>query len=164
MESAKAQLFLIKIYFYSGIIGLCSAWIAEYIFDIKPCSLCLYQRYLLIIITFIAGSSAYILPSKLIKRMIFVTGLCFLIAAVIAFYHVGLEEKWFKDIGICQTQRQANSIEALRQQLLNAEPASCSQASWRLLGLSFAGYNLGFSSLMAFLGLFPFKFFKQKVS
>jgi disulfide bond formation protein DsbB len=151
MESTKAQIFLIKLCFYSGIIGLCSAWAAEYIFDIKPCSLCLYQRYLLIIITFIAGSSAYILPPRLIKRMIFITGLCFLAAAVIAFYHVGLEEKWFKDIGICQTHLQADSIEALRQQLLNQAPVSCSQASWRLFGLSFAGYNLGFSLLMAFL-------------
>lgn len=164
MESTKAQLSIIRLCFYSGIIGLCCAWAAEYIFDIKPCSLCLYQRYLLIIITFIAGISAYVLPPKLVKQMIIVTGLSFLVAAVIAFYHVGLEEKWFKDIGICQTHHQANSIEALRQHLLNTESTSCSQASWRLLGLSFAGYNFAFSSLMVVLCFFSFKLFKQKVS
>lgn len=163
MDSTKIQLFLIKVCFFSSILGLILAWSAESIFGIKPCSLCLYQRYLLIIIAFMAGSGAYALPQRLIKPMLLIIGSCFLIAALLALYHVGLEENWIEDIGICGTSSQGNSLESLRRQLLDQDYVSCSQASWRLFGLSFAGYNFGFSILMAFLCFCcRFRFFTRK--
>src|SRR5260221_14302674 len=69
--------------------------------------------------------------------------LFFAASTVLAFYHVGVEQHWFAGPSACTgSVTGATSIEALKAQLLARQPVSCDTPSWRLFGVSLAGWNV----------------------
>jgi len=131
---------------------------------LQPCTLCLQQRD--VYWTAMAVSAVALVfaltPARARLGPLFVLALAgvFLVGAVIAARHAGAEWKWWPGPATCSSSGGGVSAAAIANMLHGAKIAgpACDQASWRMFGLSMAGWNflvsLGLAglSLMAFSG------------
>ena len=83
--------------------------------------------------------------------------LVFFSAALIAFYHFGIEQGFIKESLVCDLNNQGNDLskETLLNQLKEM-PVSCKDVTFKFLGLSLATFNI-FISLT--LGVITTKLF-----
>lgn len=125
----------------AAIVG--GALLFQYVGGMQPCELCLYQRwpyYAAIVATAVALLSG---GNGTMRSVIALCALLFAASTVLAFYHVGVELHWFAGPTACTgSVSGANSIEALKAQLLARQPVSCDAPAWRLFDVSLAGWNL----------------------
>jgi hypothetical protein len=70
----------------------------------------------------------------------------------LATYHAGVEWGFWEGPAACAPSVGVNNAADMLNQLTMHAP-SCTDATWRLLGLSFAGWNTLISALLAGLGL-----------
>lgn len=132
-----------------GVLG--TALASQYWGGLQPCVLCHYQRY-----AFVAaggfGLLALVLAARPAARLaaLGLAGLSFLTGAAIAVFHVGVEQQWWQGTDECYAPSlDANqSIEELREALLNTSFVSCADVPWSLFGISMAGYNVVVSILL----------------
>jgi len=129
----------------SLILGVAFAF--QYIGGLEPCVLCIWQRYPYgaVIILGLLGNGMARGPSPPPGALIVVMGLCafaLFTDSAIAGFHVGVEEKWWQGTAACVGPTGADSIEALRAQLLAQKVVRCDQVAWSLGGISMAGYNM----------------------
>ena len=76
--------------------------------------------------------------------------LAFLINAGVGIYHSGIEWKWWEGPASCSGGVAVEWGEGgVAGAIERATVVSCSEASWRMLGLSFAGWNAVISALLA---------------
>jgi len=134
------------------------AYASEIWGGLKPCVLCMYQRY-----AFMAAAGFGVLGLVLGGRsgprraLVGLAGLAFLTGAGIALFHVGVEQLWWRGTAECHAQALdlSQSVEDLRKQMLQTDFVACDQVAWSLFGISMAGYNviaslaLGLASLWA---------------
>src|SRR5438874_9717850 len=122
-----------------------------------PCELCLLQRWpwgAAIVISFIAtmvGSRPALSWVALLLAAVFVASIG------LAFYHVGVEQHWFTGPVACSgAATAADTVDALKAQILRQQPVRCDEAAWSLWGISLAGWNLLASLIMmgCFLAVF----------
>ncbi|MBT7942762.1 MAG: disulfide bond formation protein B [Alphaproteobacteria bacterium] len=127
--------------------ALINAYIAQYVFDLEPCILCLYQRIPYAVAGVLGGVAMFVPGVRL--WAVRLAGLAFLVGAGIAFYHVGVEQHWWASAASCGSAGGGDgpaTVEELRQLLLNAKPVkACDEVDWTLFGLSMATYNVGLS-------------------
>lgn len=135
--------------FAFAVFALGSALISQYVFGLRPCILCLYQRVPYGII--IALSAFGVLRPSFAWACIIACGLAFLSGASIAIFHVGVEEQWWRGFEGCSTPALTGSVEDLMKAIENAPIVACDRNIWRLMGLSMAAYNV-FASGAAGLG------------
>ncbi len=116
----------------------------EHLLEVRPCPLCLRQRYIWVAVGLVAllGSGAAGFRFLRLGILPAAAALC-LFGFYTAVYQVGLEEGWWS--GECVAATGAADIEELRQMLLQASAVACDEVSWRFLGLSFAGWNAALS-------------------
>lgn len=120
-----------------------------------PCPLCLRQRdvYWAAAAMAVAGlvlwqrrpANRYLVALNVMLGLVFVTG------AVVATYHAGVEWKFWEGPAGCSGAA-ASGIENM--DLLGSldkriAVVSCSEAPWRMLGMSMAGYNAVVSAVLA---------------
>ena len=128
---------------------LISAFVIEYKFDHQPCKLCIYQRipYLLsiLLITIFLFVKNLI---KLEKVILLIVALIFFSSTILAFYHFGIEQGFFKESLVCNAENFSENLskEKILEQL-KQNNISCKNVSFRIMGLSLATYNI-FSSLV----------------
>ncbi|MFQ5773965.1 MAG: disulfide bond formation protein B [Kiloniellaceae bacterium] len=132
-----------------GALG--TAWISQVWGGLQPCVLCVYQRYAYggALVFGLAGLALGPWPHA--RRLaVALAGLAFLTGAAIAFFHVGVEQHWWRGTAECHAPAfDPNvSIEELRKRLLEARFVPCDEVPWSLFGISMAGYNF-----LASLGL-----------
>ena len=134
---------------------LISAYVIQYILGHKPCNLCIYERipYFLSIflILKIFLFKAYEKITLLILSLVFIT------SSLLAFYHFGIEQGFFKDSLACATENLSEKLtkdELLLQ--LKQNNISCKNVSFRIFGLSLAAINVVFSVVLSlvFIKLF----------
>lgn len=114
-----------------------------------PCPLCLDQRevhWAALFLTIIAYIACQGLNARRVTAAaIGVLGLVYICSAVLATYHAGVEWKFWPGPPTCSASAGlANAINNpgdLLSQLNSAPLVSCSDAAWRFLGISMAGYN-----------------------
>ncbi|MEE8506599.1 MAG: disulfide bond formation protein B [Kiloniellales bacterium] len=128
--------------------ALAAAFATQYWGGLGPCVLCIYQRYAygVAIVFGLAGVAVGGLPAA--RRIaLALAGLTFLAGAAIAFFHVGVEQHWWRGTAGCHAPSfDPNiSLEDIRKQLLETRFAPCDQIPWSLFGVSMAGYNALFS-------------------
>ena len=137
------------------LLVLISAYTIEYWLGHNPCKLCVYERI------------PYFLSSFLIVKILFIKGyekltllilsLIFIISTILAFYHFGIEQGFFKESLVCTTETLAETStkEELLEQL-KQNTKSCKDVSFRIFGLSLAAINMIFSSILSviFIKLF----------
>jgi disulfide bond formation protein DsbB len=115
----------------------------EHIAGYAPCPLCLQQRY-----AYYAGIPAlmaalgllYLSRPKVAAAVLAAVGLAFLVNAGLGTYQAGAEWKFWDPPSTCATPPELPSFD-LNSMNLDKVPATCGVASWRFLGLSFAGWN-----------------------
>lgn len=131
-----------------------AALASQYWGGLRPCVLCLYQRYpyaVVIVLMAVAAGLAGRGESRLTVALLAAAGLAFLIGSAIGAYHVGVEQHWWVGTAECGSTDSADTVEALKAKLLGRAPVRCDEATWSLFGISMAGYNV-----LASLGLAGF--------
>ena len=137
----------------ASIGALATAYTAELAIGIEPCILCLYQR----IPYALAGTlalAALLAPGERVKVWAVIgAGVAFLAGAEIAFYHVGVEQHWWRSLascGVAAGDPEPETVEELRRLLTQARPAkACDEIDWTLFGVSMATYNVAASLALA---------------
>lgn len=126
-----------------SLFSLAAALIAEVVFGLEPCILCVYQRgpFALAIVLGLIG----LIYRKSARPMIMLSGLGFLANSAIAFYHSGVELKWWRSaVEGCAVPNFGDNEQTMLENILSAPPARCDEIPWAdpLLGLSMANYNV----------------------
>ena len=126
-----------------------------------PCALCLLQRdpYYYGIPVGIAAvlAASFRLPAWTVRSLLVVVGLLMLVGAGMGVYHSGVEWGFWEGPATCATSVTGTATNAgsLLDDLNAFHGPSCTEASLRVLGLSFAGWNVIASLILAaiaFLG------------
>ena len=127
-----------------------TALLSQYWGGLAPCELCLMQRWpwsiaiVVSLVALLAGGRAAVPWIALALALVFVA------SAGFAFYHLGVEQRWFAGPTACTaSQTGATSIDELRRQILATAPVRCDEVAWSLFGVSLAGWNLVASLVMA---------------
>ena len=133
---------------------LAGAWFFQLVLDIRPCPLCLEQRYayylslpLALVVAFAASRGA--------PRQVVLAGFALLLFAALANawlggYHAGVEWKFWEGPTDCSGPVvDLGSAGTLLQRLDSVKVIRCDEVQWRFLGLSLAGYNVLISLAMA---------------
>jgi disulfide bond formation protein DsbB len=141
--------FILSLLAAVGALG--AALIAQFVFGLKPCILCLWQRIpyaVLIGVTLVA----LLLSSKpkITTPLLVLTSLLFVVSAGLAFFHFGVEQRWWSLQGGCPIQAMSGkSADQMLEELLATPQARCDEVAWRLFGLSITVWNTVFSAAMA---------------
>ena len=89
------DLFFAKVLFFLSFITLSSALFIEHVLGHPPCSLCVFQRIPYIVCFLICG--IFLIFKNFDKFFLYSILIIFLIAFILSFYHVGLEQGFFKE-------------------------------------------------------------------
>jgi disulfide bond formation protein DsbB len=133
---------------------LAGAWFFELVLDIRPCPLCLEQRYayylavpIAVLVTIAAAKDA---PRPLLLLGLAILALAALGNAVLGTYHSGVEWGFWQGPTDCTGPvGNLGSAGSLLSRLDSVKVIRCDEVQWRWLGVSLAGYNVLISLLMA---------------
>lgn len=132
----------------------------EHIGHYVPCALCLLQRwpyYIGIPIGLLAVlSSAMNAPPAVTRTLLLLAGVSMLVGAGMGGYHAGAEWKFWDGPSTCATSVDAITKTAgdLLADINTQHGPSCTDASLRVMGLSFAGWNVITSLALAGIAVF----------
>lgn len=132
----------------ASILGMAFAF--EHIGGLRPCELCLQQRWPHAIVVglgllIVAGRP----PAWLSAGVLVVAGAVLFYGAATAMFHVGVEQHWWDGTAACGTgDLSGASVAELRAQLLATPLVRCDEIVWSLLGLSMAGWNFVLSVVL----------------
>ena len=118
-----------------------SALIAEYLFNLTPCEMCLKQRhpYYAIIVLLILFYFLKKLNSFWFLLLIEISVLYGLFYSI---WHVGIEQGLLEGPASCSGfLEQTDSIVELKKQITNKPIINCSEVIWAILGFSAATIN-----------------------
>lgn len=131
----------------ASILALGTAFTAQYGFGLKPCELCLAQRVPFAVAGLLA-LLALVRPLSWQRLLMALAGLAFLINAGIAFYHVGVEQKWW--VSSCAASAGPKvSVNDLAALMSKPVEARCDEPSWEWHGITMAAMNIVFSGALA---------------
>jgi disulfide bond formation protein DsbB len=142
------------------VVVIASALGFEHIGKYVPCALCLLQRwpyYLGIPVAILAViASALNAPPALTRGLLLLAGLSMLVGAGMGVYHAGAEWKFWEGPSTCATSVDAIARDAgdLFNEINTQHGPSCTDASLRVWGLSFAGWNVITSLVLAGIALY----------
>ena len=129
---------------------LATALASQFWGGLEPCELCLAERW-----PWDAALAVGLIATGLGSRralpwLALLLALVFVVGSVLAFYHVGVEQRWFQGPTACTAPAHpADSLAALEAQLRQQQPVRCDEVQWSLFGISLAGFNLIASLVMA---------------
>ena len=140
---------------------LAGAWFFQLVLDIRPCPLCLEQRYAYYLLIPLAALTA-LAAGRGALRSLALAGLVLLAAAalgnaVLGTYHAGVEWGFWQGPTDCTGPvGNLGSAGTLLERLDKVKVIRCDEVQWRFLGLSLAGYNVLISLLMAAIAAWGF--------
>jgi disulfide bond formation protein DsbB len=136
---------------------LAGALFFEHVLDIKPCPMCLEQRYayyLIIVLGAALAAGAGRLPRRFMIAGLAVIALAAFANAVFGAFHAGVEWGFWPGPATCSGPvTDLGSAGSLLQRLDTVKVVRCDEVQWRFLGLSLAGYNVLISGLMGLIAL-----------
>src|SRR5258707_9892991 len=133
---------------------LAGAWFFQLVLDIRPCPLCLEQRYAYYLAVPL-GALIAIAAAKDAPRAAVIAGLAILALAALGnawlgTYHAGVEwHLWQGPTDCTGPIGNLGSAGNLLERLDTGKVIRCDDVQWRFLGISLAGYNVPISLLMA---------------
>ncbi len=137
-------------------LTLAGAWFFQLVLDIRPCPLCLEQRYAYYLAVPLGALLAWA-AARHAPRSVLVAGLALLALAALAnawlgFYHAGVEWGFWQGPTECSgSVLDLGKAGSLLDNLDKVKVIRCDEVQWRFLGLSLAGYNVLISLAMAAL-------------
>lgn len=128
-------------------LALTTAFTAQYAFGLAPCVLCVYQRWPYAIIIAIALASLFVLKKSpgAGPWLLGLVALTFFANAGIAFYHTGVERKWWPSfLEGCAVPEMEGNIADVLARIQTAPVVRCDEIPWTdpVLGWSMANYNV----------------------
>lgn len=118
----------------------------QYLGDMPPCKLCLWQRWphaTAVVIGLAIMATGEVKAAWLGAVAAFST-------AAIALYHVGVEQGWWEGPTSCTSSSVSGmSAQDLMNQILAAPIVRCDEVAWQLAGISMAGWNAIASLILA---------------
>jgi disulfide bond formation protein DsbB len=133
----------------ASLVMLAAAHAFQRFGGLAPCPLCLKQRDVYWGAAALAAAGFALLrfwPSVTLRRaMAVLIGLAFLTGAIVALYHVAVEQHWIE--ATCD----ASQVGPLAPFDVNATfvAPKCDEIAWSMLGVSMAGWNALISILLA---------------
>jgi len=146
---------------------LAAAWAFQIWGHLSPCPLCLRQReiyWAALGVSLVSAIWGRFTGSRGSPRVFnFVLFAIFLTGAMVAGFHAGVEYGWWEGPKTCGGATSNLDLQAMSAFINGGSFAAkgCSEAPWRVLGISMAGYNsiisltLSLMSLMAAIRLRP---------
>jgi disulfide bond formation protein DsbB len=135
---------------------LAGAWFFQLVLDIRPCPLCLEQRYAYYLAVPL-GALVALAAAKDAPRALIYAGLAALASAALTnaglgAYHAGVEWGFWPGPTECTGPvLDLGKAGSLFDNLDKVKVIRCDEVQWRFLGLSLAGYNVLISLAMAAL-------------
>lgn len=121
----------------------------QFLGGLAPCEMCFWQRYAHLAV--LAVSALAMLLSR--RALGWLAVLAMAVAAGIALFHAGVEQKWWQGITACTAPVGAGmSATDMMDVLLNAPLTRCDEIPWSLFGISMAGWNALVSAGAALCG------------
>tara|TARA_B100000795_G_C22608117_1_gene363991 strand:- start:33 stop:518 length:486 start_codon:yes stop_codon:yes gene_type:complete len=139
MSSIKHKFLFIGVLIFC-ILALFIAYFIEYVLGHQPCNLCLIERVPYFATTILA--SIFFILRKYEKIILIVIGFFFIFGTIISFYHLGIEQDFFKESLVCDLNNGSKVLstqDLLRQ--LETKTVSCKEITFKILGLSLATFN-----------------------
>jgi disulfide bond formation protein DsbB len=139
-------------------LTLAGAWFFQLVLDIRPCPLCLEQRYAYYLAVPLGALLAWA-AARHARRGVLVAGLAILAAAALGNawlggYHAGVEWGFWQGPTECSGPvLDLGKAGSLFDNLDKVKVIRCDEVQWRFLGLSLAGYNVLISLAMATLAI-----------
>jgi disulfide bond formation protein DsbB len=134
----------------AAIATIAGALVFEYGFGLTPCPLCLRQRIPYYAAMPIALAAA-LLPPRWARLCVGVLALVFVVSAGLGIHHAGVEWGWWPGPTDCAGAPPPGprGMGDFLNQLQKTRVVSCTEAAWRFLGLSLAGWNVLISLALA---------------
>jgi len=145
---------------------LAGAWFFQLVLDIRPCPLCLEQRYAYYLAVPLGALTA-LAAGRDAPRSVLLAGLAILAVAtfgnaVLGTYHAGVEWGFWQGPTDCTGPiGNLGSAGSLLERLDTVKVIRCDEVQWRFLGLSLAGYNVLISLLMAAIAAWGIRSIKR---
>ena len=139
-------------------LTLMGAWFFQLVLDIRPCPLCLEQRYAWYL-ALPLGALLALAASRDAPRALLVAGFALLTFALLANawlagYHAGVEWGFWPGPTECSGPvLDLGKAGSLLENLDKVKVIRCDEVQWRFLGLSLAGYNVLLSLAAAAIAL-----------
>jgi disulfide bond formation protein DsbB len=135
---------------------LAGAWFFQLVLDIRPCPLCLEQRYAYYLAVplgaLVAWAAAKHAPSTVTVAGLALLALAALANAGLGGYHAGVEWGFWPGPTECSGPvLDLGKAGSLFDNLDKVKVIRCDEVQWRFLGISLAGYNVLISLAMAAL-------------
>jgi disulfide bond formation protein DsbB len=147
MHKIKYKITLSLIFLFC-LFALFSAYFIQYVLGYQPCNLCLIERipfiFAILIILFC------LIFKKLEKITLIILSLIFFVAALISFYHFGIEQGFIIESFVCELNIRGDILtkEALLNEL-KRKTISCKDVTFKILGLSLATINIFVTLLLS---------------
>ena len=123
----------------TSLAALIGAYSFEYIGGFFPCKLCYWQRYphffnvLLALFYFLVQ----------VRILIFIGAASMFTSMILAFYHVGVEQKYWLGPNSCTNfSIDGLTTDQLLDQIMSAPIVRCDEIVWEFIGISMAGWNV----------------------
>ena len=147
MSQVKNKVILKSVLIFS-ICAILVAYFIQYALGHQPCNLCLIERlpYIFSIIII----SICLFTQKFEKITLIILSLTFFAAALLSFYHFGIEQGFIKESLVCDLSNPNNELskEALLNQLKEM-PKSCKDVTFKVFGSSLATFNIFISLVLS---------------
>lgn len=127
---------------------LASAFFMQHVMGLQPCYLCIWQRWPYVAAIALSGLAVALRPGPGGRAaLLALCGLAFLAGAALAGFHTGIEQHWWAATQSCTTgvAAGADSLDALRAEMLATPVVRCDVIPWTLFGLSLTNYNFAAS-------------------
>ena len=136
--------------FLINIFIILSALFIEYILNVKPCVLCIYERYPYYLILLL--SALFFLKNNWKNQLMVLIILTSIVSFFLAGYHVGIENGLINELSSCKTEVSKNmSKDILLKELQSKLAPSCKDVDFKLFGLSLASINMIMSLILTIL-------------
>ena len=145
--AAKTGLFIVPL---ASLAALALAFISQYVFELQPCVLCIYQRWPFAIAAALCLVALTPSARPSAPWLLLLSALVLAVNAGIAVYHVGVEQYWWIGTEGCVGKTgTAQTLAELRAQIMATPITRCDEVAFSLFGISMAGYNIAFSTGLA---------------
>ena len=146
---------ILKLVLVFSIFAILAAYFIQYVLGHQPCNLCLIERvpYILSIIII----SICLFTQQFERITLIILSLVFFAAALLSFYHFGIEQGFIKESLVCNLNSPNNELskEALLNQLKEM-PISCKDVTFKIYGLSLATFNVLISLILSVITIKSF--------
>lgn len=127
----------------ASLVSLIAAFVAQHVFDIQPCILCLFQR-VPYAVALVLGALALLFrkDEQKIKILFTLIALTLFVNVGIAAFHSGVERQWWAGTNGCDVVPLNGELS--REQLLTMAVAQCDEINFDIFGITLANLNVIF--------------------